>query len=59
MHGLTFQFLVTRPLLRLTVLWVLMLGGTVVSVSGVVLGTRYVIRKIRRLSQRKQKKLNK
>ena len=59
MHGLTFQFLVTRPLLRLTVLWILMLGGTVVSVSGVVLGARYVIRKIRRLNLRKQKKLNK
>ena len=54
MHSLDIQWLVTRPLLRLIVLWILMLGGTVVSVSGVVLGIRYCTRKIKKLKQRKQ-----
>lgn len=44
MHSLRFDWLVAHPVLWSIVMWSLMLGGTVVSLSGVVLGIRYIIR---------------
>lgn len=43
-HSLRFKFFAERRLLRDIVLWTLMIGGTLVSFTGVVLGTKYVIR---------------
>ncbi|MDD2436952.1 MAG: PepSY domain-containing protein [Massilibacteroides sp.] len=45
LHRMRIQGLNSLPTLRKTVLWVLLLGGTVVSLSGVALGVKYIIRK--------------
>lgn len=44
MHSLKFDWLVAHPILWTIVMWVLMLGGTIVSLSGVILGIRYIVR---------------
>lgn len=51
-HSLRFKFFAERRQLRDTVLWMLMIGGTLVSFTGVVLGVRYLAR----ILQRKRKK---
>jgi hypothetical protein len=48
LHRMRIQGLNSSPTLRKTVLWVLLLGGTVVSLSGVVLGSKYIICKARK-----------
>ncbi len=48
LHRLRVQGLNSSPTLRKGILWVLLLGGTVCSLSGVVLGVRYIQRKCRR-----------
>lgn len=48
LHSLNFAFFDRHQWLRETILWILMLGGCVVSFTGVVLGWRYIRRKIRR-----------
>lgn len=48
LHSLRFRFLTERPALWSVVMWVLLLGGTAVSVSGFVLGLRYLSRLFRR-----------
>lgn len=48
MHSLKFNWLVAHPVLWSIVMWVLMLGGTFVSFSGVVLGVKYIIRLCKR-----------
>lgn len=48
LHRLRIQGLNSSAALRKSVLWVLLLGGTVVSLSGVVLGVRYIGRKCRK-----------
>ena len=48
MHSLRIDWLVAHPILWTIVMWCLMLGGTVVSLSGVVLGVRYIIRLCKR-----------
>lgn len=52
LHRLRIQGLNSSPALRKSVLWLLLLGGTAVSLSGVVLGLRYVERKCRRKRKR-------
>ena len=52
LHRLRIQGLNSSPTLRKTVLWVLLLGGTVCSLSGVVLGVRYIERKCRKKIKR-------
>lgn len=52
LHRLRIQGLNSSPALRKSVLWLLLLGGTGVSLSGVVLGLRYVERKCRRKRKR-------
>lgn len=48
LHSLDFKFLVERPLLWTIVIWTLLLGGAVVSFTGIVLSVKYIIRLIRR-----------
>lgn len=48
LHRLRIQGLNSSPALRKGILWVLLLGGTACSLSGVVLGVRYIRRKCRR-----------
>ncbi len=52
LHRLRIQGLNSSPTLRKSVLWVLLLGGTVCSLSGVVLGVRYIERKCRKKTRR-------
>lgn len=48
LHRLRIPGLNSSPNLRKTVLWVLLLGGTAVSLTGVVLGVGYIKRKCKR-----------
>ena len=48
LHALNIPFFVEHPVLRLCILWVLLLGGTVVSITGVLLSMRYVHRLLHR-----------
>ncbi len=50
LHRMRIGALNENTFLRKTVLWVLLLGGTVVSATGVVLGVNYVRRKCRKRS---------
>ena len=52
-HSLRFKFFAEHRLLRDIVLWILLLGGTAVSFTGVVLGVKYVGRLMRRRKCRK------
>lgn len=45
LHRLRIQGLNDSPVLRKTILWILLLGGTLCSLSGVVLGVKYIKRK--------------
>lgn len=49
LHSLQFRFLAERPWLRLAVLWILMLGGTFVSLSGVYLSIRCLVRWVKKV----------
>lgn len=49
-HSLRFKFFAENQLLRDIVLWVLLIGGTGVSFTGVVLGYRYIRRLLRKKS---------
>ena len=53
LHSLRFKFLATHPALWTVVMWALLLGGTAVSVSGFVLGLRYIGRLFRRRRRRR------
>lgn len=44
---LDFKFLVERPVLWTVVIWTLLLGGAVVSFTGIVLSVKYIIRLIK------------
>lgn len=48
LHSLRLKFLIDHPVLWTTVMWVLLIGGTVVSLTGFVLGLRYLKRLFRR-----------
>ena len=47
-HSLRFKFFAERRTLRDVVIWTILIGGTLVSLTGVVLGIRYVGRLLRR-----------
>ena len=47
LHTLDFKFLVERPVLWTVVIWTLLLGGAVVSFTGIVLSVKYIIRLIK------------
>ncbi len=49
LHSLKFKWLVAHPVVWSVVMWVLLLGGAVVSVTGFVLGCKYLKRKGRSL----------
>lgn len=49
LHSLNIKWLVDHPVLWNLVMWGLLIGGTIVSLSGVWLGIRYILRKIRHL----------
>ena len=49
LHSLKIKFLLDYPWVWTLVMWTLLTGGAVVSLSGVVLGYRYVARKCRKL----------
>ena len=48
MHSLRFKFLIDHPMLWTAVIWTLLLGGATVSLTGIVLGVRYLKRLCRR-----------
>ena len=54
-HNLRISFFAEHPTLRIICMLVLVLGGLVVSVSGVILGFRYLRRVIRRAKSRHNK----
>lgn len=47
LHALDFKFLVDRPALWYIVMYVLLIGGSFLSFTGVVLSVKWVIRKVR------------
>lgn len=49
LHSLNCQFFYNHQSLREVVLWILMIGGTVVSFTGLVLGYRYIKRKSKKM----------
>lgn len=49
LHCLNFKFMVDHPTLRLVVMWIIMIGGTAVSITGVWLSIKYLKRKIKRI----------
>jgi hypothetical protein len=53
LHTLDFKFLTDRPVLWNIVMYALMLGGTVLSVTGVVLSVKWIVRGIRKLFRKK------
>ena len=50
LHTLDFKFLTDRPWLWYIVIYTLMIGGAVLSVTGFLLGMQWLARGIRRLS---------
>lgn len=52
MHRMRLPGLNSNTTLRKTVLWILLLGGTVTSVTGIVLSINYVRRKCRKKQKR-------
>ena len=48
LHRLDFKFLIDRPVLWTIVMWGLLLGCAFVSVSGIVLSVKYIIRLVKR-----------
>lgn len=55
LHSFNFKFLADRPWLWNIVMWVTMLGGTSVAVTGVWLSIKYLRRKIKRFSKKCRK----
>ncbi len=53
LHSLNIKVLVDHPVLWNIVMWGTMLGGTFVSLSGVWLGVRYLLRKARRFTRKR------
>ena len=53
LHTLDFKFLTDHPVLWNIVMYALMLGGTALSVTGVVLSVRWIVRGIRKLFRKK------
>ena len=47
LHALNISFFIAHPTLRLILMWILMLGGTIVSFTGLLLSLRYLRRKKR------------
>lgn len=56
LHRLRIQGLNSSPQLRKGILWVLLIGGTMVSLSGVVLGIRYLRRKTKKYNRRQKRR---
>ena len=56
LHSFNFKFLAEHPILWNIVMWVTMIGGTLVSLSGVLLSYKYLRRKYKRLTRKKCKK---
>lgn len=46
LHSLNFQWLVSHPVLWYIVMWTLMLGGMIVSFTGILMGLKYLKRKL-------------
>lgn len=51
LHSFKFKFLAERPVLWNIVMWTTMIGGTLVSFTGVWLGFRYIKRKLKKLKR--------
>lgn len=52
LHSLNFKFLTDRPLLWYIVMFTLLIGGTFLSLTGVILSIKWVTRKIRKASNK-------
>ena len=52
LHSFNFKFLAEHPVLWNIAMWVTMIGGTLVSLTGVLLGYKYVRRKYKRLTRK-------
>lgn len=48
MHSLRIKFLIDHPVIWNIVIWTLLIGGSVVSFTGIILGVRYLKRIVRR-----------
>lgn len=55
LHTLDIKFLVERPVLWTVVIWTLLLGGTAVSLTGIVLSVKYILRLSRRTNRGKNR----
>ena len=55
LHSLHIKFLTDRPVLWNIVMYVLLLGGTFLSLTGVVLSVKWIIRKINKTLNKKEK----
>ncbi len=49
LHSFKFRFLAERPVLWNILMWTTMTGGTIVSLTGVWLGIRYLVRKCKKI----------
>ena len=56
LHSFNFKFLVEHPIIWNLVMWVTMIGGTLVSLSGVLLSYKYLRRKYKRLTRKNCRK---
>lgn len=48
LHELNTRFFATHPLLRLLILWPLLIGGTIVSITGLLMGCGVIKRRLRK-----------
>lgn len=51
LHSFKLGFLVKKPVLWSAIMWITMLGGTILSFTGVWLGIRYIKRKLREIKK--------
>jgi hypothetical protein len=48
-HSLRYKVFVDHPVIWTIVMWTLLLGGAFVSLTGIVLGCKYIVRCVKRL----------
>ncbi len=58
LHGLNFKWLVAHHILWTIVMWVLLLGGSILSFTGIILGIKYIIRLFKRNTKSRDRHYN-
>jgi len=51
LHSLSIKWLIDRPILWSIVMWITMIGGTIVSFTGVLLSAKYLKRRLRKIKK--------